>query len=80
MQNALKQLPLSLPPRGLSRYDAAAYVGVSPSLFDQMVKDRRMPQPKRINNRTVWDRHQLDAAFEVLPDSNNQNPWDEVAV
>jgi hypothetical protein len=45
-----------------------------------MVKDRRMPQPKRINNRTVWDRHQLDAAFEVLPDSNNQNPWDEVAV
>jgi predicted DNA-binding transcriptional regulator AlpA len=80
MQNALKQLPLSLPPRGLSRCEAAAYVGVSPSLFDQMVKDGRMPQPKRINNRTVWDRHRLDVAFEVLPDSNNQNPWDEVAV
>jgi hypothetical protein len=45
-----------------------------------MVKDRRMPQPKRINNRAVWDRHRLDVAFEVLPDSNNQNPWDEVAV
>ena len=76
----LKQLPLSLPPRGLCRSEAAAYLGVSAGLFDQMVKDGRMPQPKRINNRTVWDRHRLDSAFEVLPGSNNQNPWDEVAI
>lgn len=39
-------------PRGLSRVRAALYVGVSPSLFDPMVKDGRMPRPKRINNRT----------------------------
>src|SRR5436309_15841447 len=64
-------LPLSLPPRGLSRSEAAAYVGVSPSLFDAMVKDGRMPQPKRINSRTIWDRahcrYTLDA-FDVPRD------------
>jgi predicted DNA-binding transcriptional regulator AlpA len=74
-------LPLSLPPRGLSREQAAEYVGVSPSLFDAMVKDGRMPEPKRINSRTIWDRLGLDAAFEALPgsDASMTNPWDENA-
>jgi predicted DNA-binding transcriptional regulator AlpA len=52
----------------MSRVDAAAYVGVSTGLFDEMVKDGRMPGPKRINSRVVWDRFLLDAAFEALPD------------
>jgi predicted DNA-binding transcriptional regulator AlpA len=56
---------------------SAAYVGVSPSLFDEMVRDGRMPKPKRINGRVVWDRRQLDDAFEALPDGEDQNPWDE---
>ena len=63
--------------RGLSRIEAAAYVGVSPSLFDVMVQDDRMPGPKLINTRTVWDRFALDHAFEALPDRDSQNPWDE---
>jgi predicted DNA-binding transcriptional regulator AlpA len=57
----------SLAPRGLSREQAAAYIGVSPSLFDTLVKDGRMPPPKRINARTIWDRIQIDAAFAALP-------------
>lgn len=79
-------LPLSLPPRGLSRVEAAAYVGVSPSLFDQMVKDRRMPPPKRINARTVWDRLGLDAAFMALPDdgpsvaASHYDQWSDLAL
>jgi hypothetical protein len=58
---------------------ARAYVGVSPSLFDQMVADGRMPGPKRINSRVVYDIKRLDAAFEALPDDGEQerNPWDE---
>jgi hypothetical protein len=32
-----------LDPRCLSRDEAADYVGVSPSLFEQMVGDGRMP-------------------------------------
>lgn len=73
-------LPQSLPPRGLSREEAAAYVGISPSLFDMLVKDGRMPAPKRINARSVWDRLQLDAAFAALPSNDETaNPWDEMA-
>jgi predicted DNA-binding transcriptional regulator AlpA len=59
-------LPTSLPPRGLSRVQAAAYIGVSPTLFDQMVDDGRMPKPIRINARVLWDRLQLDEAFAGL--------------
>ena len=55
--------------RGLSRIEAAAYVGVSASLFDRLVRDGRMPRPKRIDGRLVWDRLQLDAAFAALPDT-----------
>lgn len=71
-------LPLSLPPRGLSRLAAAAYIGISATLFDEMVKDGRMPSPKKVNSRSVWDRKRLDEAFEMLPDSEieNLNPWD----
>jgi hypothetical protein len=73
-------LPPSLAPRGLSRERAAAYIGVSASLFDILVKDGRMPGPKHINARTVWDRLQLDAAFVALPSNDDPaNPWDEVA-
>ena len=75
-------LPLSVPPRGLSRVQAAAYVGISPSLFDGMVKDGRMPQPVRINGRTVWDRLKLDDAFAALSgeDRRGDSPWDDVLV
>ena len=66
-------------PRGLSRTEAATYIGVSPSLFDQMVKDRRMPQPIRIGSRVVWDRRELDEAFDALKDAPQTNPWDDVA-
>ena len=72
-----RDLPLSLPPRGLSREEAAAYIGVSPSLFDILVKDGRMPGPKRINSRVVWDRLKLDVAFEVLDDTDADGTDDE---
>lgn len=72
-------LPPTLAPRGLSRTEAAAYIGVSPTLFDHLVRDRRMPPPKRINARTVWDRKKLDRAFELIPDGDqsDHNPWDD---
>ena len=76
-------LPPSLPPRGLSRVEVAAYVGVSPGLFDEMVRDGRMPSPKRINGRRVWDRHAVDLAFAGLPDDGHNhisNPWDSAPV
>ena len=65
-------LPRSLPPRGLSRVAAAAFIGVSPSLFDTLVQDGRMPPPKVINARKVWDRVKLELAFEALPDRDGE--------
>jgi predicted DNA-binding transcriptional regulator AlpA len=64
-------LPSSLAPRGLRRADAAAYIGVSPSKFDEMVADRRMPRAKRIDGRVVWDRLSLDLAFDDLPENSD---------
>jgi hypothetical protein len=69
-------LPASLAPRGLSRDQAAGYIGVSAAKFDQMVTDGRMPKPKMIDARVLWDRWALDVAFETLPDREKSNPWD----
>ena len=73
-------LPRSLAPRGVSRVEAAAYVGVSPSKFDEMVSDRRMPPPRRVDGRKVWDVREVDAAFDVLPYDGGacqKTSWDD---
>ena len=59
-------LPAGLVPRGLSRVESARYVGVSPSTFDQLTGDGRMPKPVRIGRRLVWCRRQLDRALDEL--------------
>jgi predicted DNA-binding transcriptional regulator AlpA len=66
----------SQPRRGLSREEAAVYVGVSATKFDEMIVDGRMPKPKEIDARRVWDVHALDRAFDALPDVGEENPWD----
>lgn len=69
-------LPPNLPPRGLCREEAARYIGVSPGKFDEMVADGRMPNPKRVDARKVWDRAAVDEAFSLLPGDADANPWD----
>ncbi len=61
----------------MPRIWGAAYIGVGTLLWDDMVKDGRMPGPKRINARKIWDRRQVDEAFSALPDTAEANPWDE---
>ena len=65
---------IAYPPRGLSRLEAARYVGIGTTLFDAMVADGRMPKPRIINSRTVWDRLQLDDAFNELPHRGSEQP------
>jgi len=72
-------LPRSLPPIGLSREIAAAFIDVSPSKFDEMVKDGRMPKPKHIDARRVWERTKVEKAFSALP-SDAEDETDEWAV
>lgn len=52
--------------RGMSRVDAAGYVGACPTTFDRLVREKTMPAPIRIRSRVIWDRHALDAAFDAL--------------
>jgi predicted DNA-binding transcriptional regulator AlpA len=77
-----KALPPTLAPRLISREAAAAYVCVSPNTFDEMVKDGRMPKPKRLaGRRKAWDVRALDTAIDCLPVENNDNDnetWDNV--
>lgn len=70
--------PHTLLPRGLSRAEAAEYIGISTTKFDELVKDGTMPGPKEIGTRRLWDRHLLDSAFEDLPDAAQPNPFDGV--
>jgi excisionase family DNA binding protein len=70
--------PIAYPPRGLSRDEAARYVGVGATKFDEMVADGRMPRPKRVDGRVIWDRLRIEAAFSDLPDDNRANPLDRM--
>lgn len=70
--------PLAYPPRGLSREEAARYVGVGVTKFDEMVADGRMPRPKRIDGRVIWDRLRIEAAFTDLPEERVLNPLDRI--
>lgn len=65
--------------RGLNRVEAAAYVGLSPTMFDKMVAEGKMPRAKQVGARRIWDVRRLDYAFDALPgdeDSGAPNPWD----
>jgi predicted DNA-binding transcriptional regulator AlpA len=71
-QKALKRQRLSeirpIPRRGLSRIEAAMYIGVSARKFDELIADGRMPKPKRVDGRKLWDIRELDLAFDALGD------------
>lgn len=81
-------LPPSLAPRGLSRREAAAYIGIGTTKFDELIASGLMPRPKIIGERRVWDREALDTAFAALPDETGArtpapesgDPWDRARV
>ncbi len=75
-RHASSALPISLPPRGLQRRQAAEYVGVGVSKFDEMVKDGRMPEPAKIDILRIWIRPRLDEAMDALCNRPEANPWD----
>ncbi|MEE1658346.1 XRE family transcriptional regulator [Microvirga sp. CF3062] len=50
----------------MRREEAAHYLGVSPTKFDQLVADGRMPQPFRLDGCVLWDVRRLDAAIDLI--------------
>ena len=60
-------LPVGLVPRYLSREEAAAYVGVSPNVFEAEVRQGYWPPARRRgarDGRLTWDRVLLDLAAD----------------
>ena len=59
--------------RGLNRKEAAEYIGVGSTKFDELVKVKRMPVPRLLDKRVIWDREELDEFFDRLPRQANHN-------
>jgi excisionase family DNA binding protein len=60
-------LPEGLPPIGLSRKEAASYIGVSENTFSAMVEAGEMPPPRMAGARLIWLRPELDQFSYRLP-------------
>jgi predicted DNA-binding transcriptional regulator AlpA len=74
-------LPLSLSPRLVGREAAAAYASVSPTTFDEMVRDGRMPMPRKLGvRRLAWDVRELDVAIDRLPvaGEDSDRTWEDI--
>lgn len=57
-------LALAIPPRGLTREQAAGYLGLTTSAFDHWVRQSRIPGPLPGTRR--WDRSAIDSALDKL--------------
>jgi hypothetical protein len=68
MSRALSKIrATSLPRRGLSREEAAMYLGIGAGTFDEMRARGQIEPPRLIKGRKLWDIRDLDMAFEALP-------------
>lgn len=54
-------------PIGLSREEAARFVGVSAGTFDKLVDSGQMPGPRAVMGRLVWHAGEVERAFLRLP-------------
>jgi hypothetical protein len=67
---------------GLPELEAAAAIGISASKFRSLVGEKRMPSPRRLDGRNIWDVDELRAAFKALPhqdESEKANSWADLA-
>lgn len=61
----------ALPPsarRGMSREEAASYIGVSVGSFDKLVRSGDMPSPIKLVRRKIWDKRALDRWLDQKSD------------
>lgn len=73
----MRALERPIPRRGLSRVEAAAYIGVSPSKFDELRKANRIAPPKILDGRLIiFTVERLDEFLDALPDENHETAED----
>ena len=72
----LRPIPSPTHRAACHRDEAARYIGVGATKFDEMVADRRMPRPKCVDGRVIWDRFKIEAAFTDLPEEKKPSRLD----
>ena len=65
--------------RGFSRLEAATYLGISASKFDELRKANRIPPPKVLDDRLIFTVERLDEFLDSLPDENRADNFDWTA-
>ena len=75
----MRAIERPIPRRGLSRAEAAAYIGVSPSKFDELRKANRIAPPKVLDGRLIFTTERLDEFLDALPDENQTDNDEWVA-
>ena len=69
------------PRHALSAPEAALFVGLSETLFRELVDEGTMPSPRVVRTRMLWDVDELTLAFKSLPRKNEVvevGGWDDV--
>jgi len=64
---------LAYPPRALRADRAAAYLSISEATFFRLVDDGDLPAGIRKRGVMLWDRLELDAAFENWKEQPHEN-------
>jgi hypothetical protein len=65
-----------IPRRGLSRVEAAMYLGISASKFDELHKGGRIGPAKILDGRKLYPVEMLDEFFDGLPEENHERADD----
>lgn len=67
-------------PRAMRREIAASYIGVSPSKFDGLVKEKRIPAGKECDGVKRWAREWLDEYLDdIFYDDGESGKWSNFA-
>lgn len=67
---------------GLQEAEAAAAIGIGATKFRELVEAGRMPKPRLLDHRLVYDVDELRAAFKAMPHEGEQaagSTWADVA-
>lgn len=69
---------ISIPRFALRRNEAAASLGISPSLFETWVVEGKMPKPRKIKGVVLWDTYEIQDSWHRLRDGDieDDNPFD----
>jgi predicted DNA-binding transcriptional regulator AlpA len=62
----------SYPPRAMRAEQAACYLSMSRATFFRLVEEGMMPAAIKLKGMALWDRHDLDNAFEDLKHGNGE--------